>query len=375
MLMSSLFGGRAVLQSMAQGARMPPGDCGIDVARTVQQALLALGMQLPQLDFDDPLDDDTQRTIGQYRASRDLPGGQVIDAHLIRRLDLELSFLEGACSTDLTHVLPNDRHLMRLDPYLAAVTARRLDLPQFDRGMLEKLRRDMELSNRLCLRLSLDLGPKISAWFAEAVAEPRIFADFVKVNGPAIGVFFDKSKSYEQYRSFVITHNQSSFALERLLEIAGRSRPDILSHRPPDFSWYEIKPMSVSGMKESLEKMVKLLTLYLPLPYRPGRRYNPTRRIEVDTFFADTGERIAVYLEVERTAPGLIFWALCLEGDVIEYFNRFKIVAGLLQILLALCLLLPAEGVAAGIAAEAAAVIRLIAAGTGLTLVALHKQQ
>ncbi len=360
---------------MAGGARMPAGDCGVDVARTVQQALLALGMQLPQLDFDDPLDDDTQRTIAQYRVSRDLPGGQIIDGYLIRRLDLELSFLEGACSAELADILPNDRHLMRLDPYLAAVTARRLDLPHFDTGMLEKLRRDMELSNRLCLRLSLDLGSKIAQWFAEDIAEPKIFSDFVKVDGPANGVFLDISKSFAPYRSFIVTHNQSNFALEKLLEIAGRSRPDILSHRPPDFSWYEIKPMSASGIKDSLDKMVKLLAIYLPLPYRPGRRYNPTRRIEIDTFFAKTGERITVFLEVERTAPGLIFWALCLEGDVIEYFNRFKIVAGLLQILLALCLLLPVEGVAAGIAAEAATVIRLIAAAAGLTLVVLHRQQ
>jgi len=113
---------------------------------------------------------------------------------------------------------------------------------------------------------------------------------------------------------------------------------------------------------------VVLLGLYLKLPYKPGHRYSPTRDIELGTLYTPTGQPLKIILEVELVLKGLIFWSFCIEGDYVEYFHRYQIVKGLLQILVALGLILPEVAITTEAGATVLNAIRLFAAANGIVL-------
>jgi uncharacterized membrane protein len=89
---------------------------------------------------------------------------------------------------------------------------------------------------------------------------------------------------------------------------------------------------------------------------------NPTRNISIGQLATPTGQPLTIYLEVERTTKGLVFWTMCIEGDYVEYFNRYRITVGILKILGGIFLLAAESGIVAGVAAAAADVAKAIAA-------------
>ncbi len=86
------------------------------------------------------------------------------------------------------------------------------------------------------------------------------------------------------------------------------------------------------------------------------------------------GEHIQPVLELRRPVRGLIFWTLCLKGDYVEYFNRVRLTAGLLAILIALAEVAAAAAVTAAEVEAVAAIIaglRALATAAGVALPAL----
>jgi hypothetical protein len=100
----------------------------------------------------------------------------------------------------------------------------------------------------------------------------------------------------------------------------------------------------------------------LGLPYQPGNRYTPSNEIPIASFFTPQGGKLDVIVELTRSAPGLIFWTLCIKGEYVQYFNDIRLVAGLLAIPAALAALAPTAAEGAPILAE----IAEIAANLGL---------
>lgn len=367
MLVSTLMGGSDVLQGMAGGDALPSGPCGSDAVRTMKSAVLALGFGASESELNGELDDSFLAAVSQFRESRHLsPSGKTpIDAALLERLDFEVAYLEGYIPPDAEVRLLNDEELLRLDPFRGSFLGMSLGIQSLDRRIVDAVqsfRKTQELADRFCFRLSLDLGAPIAAIFSKKLAEPLIFADFCKINGPCgPKVFFDSSESSKPYEAFLLANNGGRTGLSK---VSRMTRPDIISHRPPDFDWYEVKPMSLSGLEEAVEKLVKILRNYLVfrLPYRPGRRYNPTRSIRIGQLSTPTGQPLTIYLEVERTLKGLIFWTMCIEGDYVDYFNRYRITVGILKILGGIFLLAAESGVVVGGAVTVAEFSKTIAA-------------
>ena len=370
MLSSTILARSAVLQSLANGGDSPSGLCLVDALRSIQIGLLSVGIDIPDIDEVGQSMAGTQRAIGEFRTSRSIRAADtLVDAALVNRLDFELSFLQGMVTPALTAATLLDPNLLRLDPIMASLMGFNLQANGLDREIIDRVRRTLDLGERMCFRLSFDFIPEVVSKFNEQIAEPMIFADFCKINGPCTNVFFDTSKAFNPYRDFLVSHNPTLAPLSQ--SIGKLTRPDILSHRPPDFDWYEVKPQSLYGIRDGVDKLVALLGLYLPFPYHPGRRYKPTKDIKLGTLFSPEGHQLTILLEVERTMPGLIMWALCIEGDYVEYFHRYQIVTGLLQILVGIGLILPEAIGASEAGAAIAAAVRAFAAEGGVVLTLL----
>ena len=48
------------------------------------------------------------------------------------------------------------------------------------------------------------------------------------------------------------------------------------------------------------------------------------------------GENLEAYIEVTWGGPAMLFWTLCLKGDLVEYFNRFCLSVGIAAVVAAL---------------------------------------
>jgi hypothetical protein len=107
-------------------------------------------------------------------------------------------------------------------------------------------------------------------------------------------------------------------------------RPDICTFTPSRREYYEIKPLSPSGVTEGIIKLAGLVTLMrnLSQPYIPGRTYLGNPSIPMMKGFIGPYP-LAVSLKVELKAPGLLLYQLCLEGALREILE-FMAMAALL---------------------------------------------
>lgn len=159
------------------------------------------------------------------------------------------------------------------------------------------------------------------------IAERLIHDDYCNLMGchPA-NDYFDRTGSSVEYLTFLQSHNPG--LRPRYREIRTWRRPDILSHQPPRFEWYEIKPLSIWGMVDFADKFVKI-TNYMTkhsLPYVPGVTYSPTPFLPIGTFNI-VGVDIEVSLGVARRTAGLIDYQLCIRGNLVELFARIALAA------------------------------------------------
>jgi hypothetical protein len=254
-----------------------------------------------------------------------------LQASVITRLDQEVGFHEGVVVADSVR----DRTLMKSDPLAGSIVA----LATHDRDLEEFIWDEiLQLGDHFCFRLSYAISADATSAISRFVAEPKLFEDYLNLRGP-VGrtAFFDIiSNPYGAYGEFLRRNNPGKRVFAHL--ISDWTRPDILRHKPGEFEFYEIKALSPTGLKEGFAQKAAIAAFYkvFSFPYRPGSQWTPTEHIKLYDFIADGGEQLSLWLHTFSPSDGLIFWELCLDGDVVKYFNRVRLVAGILAILLAL---------------------------------------
>jgi len=355
MLQSSLIGGSADLASVAAGDRRIEAPESSDAVARIQQALICVGFELPESGVDGNFGNETSAAIIAFKTDRGLfPNDPVVGSGTTARLDLEIAYLEGVTGQDMLEDTP----VLVTEPFFGGI----LDTIHPDRGIADKILQFFELSDEFCFPLSALFGPPflISSLLGRLV-EPKIQADYCNLQGPCTGNdFFDLMNDALPYTNFLRAHNP--FVPEPTIVAVGSSvRPDIIRHRDDPPEWYEVKPLSPSGVTEWLIKGKQLRTNYEPIfPYLPGRIYKPSREIILGRFSTPEGEQLEVFIETVRPALGMILYRICVRGDYVRYFNRVRLIAGILAIIAALA----PELLAAG--AEAAEVATLVEALTAL---------
>jgi hypothetical protein len=131
--------------------------------------------------------------------------------------------------------------------------------------------------------------------------------------------------------------------------------------------------MSPAGVSAGLAKGVQLKSNYEGngFPYKPGKSYKPSTKISLGEFVTPEGERIEVFIQPLRLLPGLIFYRFCVGGDFVRYFNRVRLAAGILAILVALAPELLEAGATAEEVAAFINLVRSTATAVGALLPAL----
>jgi hypothetical protein len=362
MLTSELLSPSEDLQAVADGTRTIPVGEESESVELLQQALVALGYSLPNEGIDGTFGPDMNGAVDAYRAALGLTSDDSsIDADFLSAVDADLTYLDGNLA-DLDGV---EVRTLAMDPYIAGLWEHKGG----DASVIDRLLDTFELNGRICFRLSFLVGGLATAPIGR-LAEVPIFNDFCAQRGGFSPDYFMDSGSSTDYVDFLLSHNPASDPA-KVRDLGGKRRPDIISHLAPQ-EWYEIKPASFSGMAAGIKKWNVIPGNYLEcgLPYVAGKAYTPSPEIHLMNLIGDGGENLELFLNVERRVSGLLLWTLCIRGDYVRYFNRVRLVAGLLAIIVAL-----APEVLAG--AEVAAVVEAIvnfAASLGIgSLPALSK--
>ncbi len=150
------------------------------------------------------------------------------------------------------------------------------------------------------------------------LAEDLIYADF-RAQHPATGnqVFCDNHNP-AGYLYFLAVNNPrfpQSLQEDYFRRVRGEGLmhvPDFMLHTPAERSFYEVKPDSASGRRDGMHKVGTLQAIYRTyhLPYIAGNRHAPR-----DHEVARMGSALRVTLRVQRIAPGLIVYRLCLDSE------------------------------------------------------------
>jgi hypothetical protein len=162
-----------------------------------------------------------------------------------------------------------------------------------------------------------------------AAAETIIEFDYLKNVGRAAFFpasttdFCDFSHGFGNtplYVAFLVANHPALSAKDMLLISASGDLkiPDIMTNDPARRTeFYEIKPNSVDGRFAGRTKIANIgaMAVSSKLPYVPGIQYTPNKRIK---FFsgAPLGHKLDIFFHFERTAPGLILYEFCVEGDL-----------------------------------------------------------
>ena len=362
MLQSSLLGESPALVAVANGAQaIQPSLESSDAVARVQQALICLDFELPVAGIDGIFGTETGAAVGAFRTSRGLPfAAPVLDAEMLALLDLEIAYCEGVTGEDVL----DEPAVLSKDPFFGGI----LDDLHPDRGIPDKILRFFELSDEFCLPLSPLVGSQVASLLGRLV-EPKFQKDYNKLQGISPGNdFFDLANGPKDYTDFLRAHNPT-VPEATIASTGGSVRPDILRHRGDQPEWYEIKPLSPTGVRDWLAKAIKLRYNYSgSFPYAAGRLYTPSREIELGRFWTPEGEHLQVFIEPRRPALGMILYRICLRGDYVKYFNRVRLVAGILAILVALAPEILAVGAAVGEVAAYVELLTALAAKYGVTL-------
>lgn len=157
------------------------------------------------------------------------------------------------------------------------------------------------------------------------VAEELIYMDFCRQYS-CVSTFppqyFKDNNNEKEYLNFLAANNPT-FSSYKQDELFNRLRgeelfkmPDIMVHKITDRAFYEIKPNSVTGRRDGKMKVAYLSATYdyYKLPYKTGITFSPqNHRIGF------WGNKLTVTLQVDRVAPGLILYKICLESrDTID---------------------------------------------------------
>lgn len=150
------------------------------------------------------------------------------------------------------------------------------------------------------------------------VAEDLIYADFLTHYSRDFNEVFRDAHNPAAYLYFLAVHNPRFTQARqedyyRRVRQAGLMRiPDFLVHTAGEKAFYEVKPESPSGLREGAEKVGYLGAIYryCDLPYTAGVRFTPR-----DHTLATLGTAVRATLKVQRAAPGLIVYKICLDSE------------------------------------------------------------
>jgi hypothetical protein len=361
MLRSSLIGGSPDLVSVAAGQRRIQAPEASDSVARIQQALICLGFELPEAGPDGVFGGETGNVVSAFKADRQLfPTDPVVGPGTTARLDLELAYLEGVL---VDEALAEPR-ILASEPFFGGT----IDAIRPDLQIPDKILRFFELSNEFCFPLSPLFGTQVASNFGRIV-EPKFKKDYQSLQGiSGDDDFFDLRNDARPYTNFLRSHNPL-VPEPTIAQIGGSVRPDILRHRNDQPEWYEIKPLTPSGVAEFLVKGKVLRENYQQgFPYAPGRIYTPSREISFGSFFTGSGTRVEVFIEARRPAPAMILYRICIRGDYVRYFNEMRLIAGMLAILAVLASELVAAGAAVEEVEAMLGMLRALAASFGVTI-------
>ncbi len=178
------------------------------------------------------------------------------------------------------------------------------------------------------------------------IAEELIYMDFcTKYTIIGAEVFRDDNNP-AAYLLFLATNNpQFTEAKQKLFyaqlnseKLSGKTLnriPDFIVHKTAEKAFYEIKPMSKSGLADGALKVGVLKAVYptFGLPYKAGNVFTPK-----DHVLAQAGKALKIILKAERVDDGLICYQICLESEgvletvtvamlmrlVVQEFNKQK---------------------------------------------------
>jgi len=161
------------------------------------------------------------------------------------------------------------------------------------------------------------------------IAEELIYADFCMNYTCFSPQVFCDHYNYYGYITFLAMNNplftkrmQKDFDFrlhsEKLMKI-----PDIIVHKPTEKAFYEIKPKSKSGLRAGIAKVGILNATYkfYDLPYTGGWIFWPKNHR-----LAYFGNLLKVTLQVERMAPGLIVYSLCIQANGIIELSTLAVI-------------------------------------------------
>ncbi len=185
---------------------------------------------------------------------------------------------------------------------------------------------------RLCFPPAAFTDPQFGSGFG-TIAERLIEHDYCDTLGCSPTTTYLDNNNPTQYRSFLVAHNPSlasgstAVALA-LAAAAGIARPDIMSDDGVRKDYYEIKPLSPSGVEAGMIKLVEIMGFMaaLKLPYVPGVAYSPSKDIPIMSGLV-LGEPLTVSLNVNRFLPGLVTYSLCLEGNLAQILAKVALTA------------------------------------------------
>jgi hypothetical protein len=354
MLISSIFAGNSDLERVAAGVRRIMAPETSDSVARIQQALIAVGLELATAGVDDNFGAETGVAVSAFKADRGIsPSDPVVGPGTTKRLDLEVAYLD----LNPSNAENLDAKALSLDPFFAGVLEVQLARPDIGQKVIDLF----QLGDSFCFRASLLFDNFIARSLGRFI-EPFIFDDYCVRRGPCTSDdFFDLAPGSTNYVDFLLARNPNANPV-LVGSLHNQRRPDILSHRAPT-EWWELKPMSVFSAIESWKKFNSIISNYAAagLPYKPGQSYKPTPEILLKAFFTPEGENLDLILQLRHAAPGLVFWTLCVKGDYVAYFNRVRVAVGIAALLAALAEVLIPAAEAAGVVAA----IREIAVGLG----------
>jgi hypothetical protein len=146
--------------------------------------------------------------------------------------------------------------------------------------------------------------------------------DYLKVMGGRRGVdvyldTFELLPIDPSYAAFIISNNPGLGAVKQVfLSITPLKRPDYMIHRPGLTEFDELKPDSIPGVIQGMEKIYEIAAYMklLGLPYTFGVTYTPTPMIPLFSFTLG-GMPVNVSMKFTRKRSGLIVYEICIETD------------------------------------------------------------
>ncbi|HST81211.1 MAG TPA: hypothetical protein VLL08_05695 [Kineosporiaceae bacterium] len=180
---------------------------------------------------------------------------------------------------------------------------------------------------RLCFPPAAFTDPQFGSGFG-TIAERLIEQDYCATLGCSPATTFVDNFNPTQYKDFLTAHNPGLGSGAKALALAvasatGIARPDLMCDDGVRKDYYEIKPLSPSGVGAGMTKLVEIAAFMaaLGLPYVPGTTYSPSKDIPMMSGLI-LGEPLTVSLNVQRFTAGLVTYSLCLEGNLAQILAK-----------------------------------------------------